>query len=89
MNCAEVSQWRFDPVFDNEPSSYRSFAPRDASMNLGGARLDVVPFPASQPGNTLILGHGRPPASLLCGNNKLAMTTVCPLSVIPEHFIPK
>lgn len=51
-------------------------APGDAPVNLGDSRLNVVAFPASQPGNTLILGQGRPPASLMCGNSKLATTTV-------------
>lgn len=45
-------------------------------MNLNRTRLDVVTFPASQPGNTLILGHGCPPAGLMLGNTKLAAVAV-------------
>lgn len=57
------------------------YAPGAAPALLQGIRVHLVSFPASQPGNTLIQGHGRPPAFLLCGNNKLAVTTVRPLSI--------
>jgi hypothetical protein len=56
-------------------------APGAAGSKLRPLRTDLVTFPAAQPGNRMYLGHGRPPAVLMCGNNKLAVTTVSPLNL--------